>query len=81
MAIYGINFNGKSIPDGAAFRKFPKRIKLPGMGRGEYAELKGIGQSEIEKNAMLIQANNGHRNLHVEVRQTAGGLWYGIYVS
>jgi hypothetical protein len=79
--IYGLNFNGKHIPDGPAFRKFPKQIKLPGMGRGEYAHLKGIGQSTEERDLMLIQANNGHRALHVEARQTAGGIWYGVYVS
>lgn len=49
-------------------------------GRGwNWFELKGIGQSKEERDAMLIQANNGTRRLHVEERQTASGVWYGIY--
>lgn len=79
MAIYGLNFNGTHIPDGPAFRKFPKRIKLPGMGRGQYAVLRGIGQSPVERDAMFINMDNGKRCIHVEARQTAGGVWYGVY--
>jgi hypothetical protein len=78
--IYGLNFNGTQIPKGPAFRKFPERIKLEGMGRGQYARLHGIGQSEAERNAMVILANNTSRKIHVESRQTAGGVWYGIYI-
>jgi len=42
--------------------------------------LQGVGQSALECNLMLTQANNGHRKLHVEKRMTAGGEWFGIYV-
>lgn len=41
--------------------------------------LVGVGQSAEERDAMLIQANNGRRLLHVVERQTAAGPWYGIY--
>ena len=47
--------------------------------RGNRSRLVGIGQSEEEKQAMWIQASNGSRQLHVEPRQTAGGIWYGFY--
>jgi DnaJ-class molecular chaperone len=50
-----------------------------GKGKLRYF-LAGIGQSKEEKDTMLIVANNGRRKLHVEERQTVGGVWYGIYV-
>jgi hypothetical protein len=43
-------------------------------------QLKGIGQSLEERNAMLITADNGHRKLFTVSNKTAGGEWYGIYV-
>lgn len=76
--IYGINFNGTQIPD-AIRRKFVKQLKLPEMPRGYRASLVGVGQSEKERDDMLIQATNGHRKLHVVEKQTAAGIWYGIY--
>lgn len=45
----------------------------------EWFVLQGVCSSPEEKNAMLIQANNGHRKLHVETRKTAGHEFYGIY--
>lgn len=48
--------------------------------RGVRAYLAGVGQSEGERDAMIIQATNGHRELFVVPRQTAAGIWYGIYV-
>ena len=78
MAIYGLNFTETPIPAGVK-RHFPARLKLPGMARGEYALLQGIGQSERDRDAMLVQATNGSRRLHVEARQTAAGVWFGIY--
>jgi hypothetical protein len=79
--IYGRNFGAPAIPDTprTAFRKFKKRIRIEdGCGR-PHAELVGIGQSEQERDMMLVIATNGHRNLHVVSVQTAGGVWYGIY--
>jgi hypothetical protein len=46
---------------------------------GEHVELKGVGQSTDERDAMLVQANNGHHTLFVLPRQTPVGTWYGIY--
>lgn len=111
--VFGLNFNGTAIPDGPAFRKFPKQVKrlacnhnadfsfvTPRVGQKVlcslctesagtevtamktevvYFRLQGIGQSPDERDLMLIQANNGHRRLHVETRKTAGGNWFGIY--
>lgn len=51
-----------------------------GSGKVTY-ELKGVGQNEQERDAMLAQANNGHRQLHAEPRQTVNGIWWGIYVG
>lgn len=47
--------------------------------RGMRALLAGVGQSEEERDAMKIQMTNGSRMVHVEPRQTAGGIWYGFY--
>jgi DNA-directed RNA polymerase subunit RPC12/RpoP len=47
--------------------------------RGHRSRLVGVGQSESERDAMWIQATNGSRQLHIEPRQTAGGVWYGFY--
>lgn len=42
-------------------------------------ELKGVGQNAEERQAMVIQASNGRRWIHVENRDTPAGVWYGIY--
>lgn len=47
--------------------------------RGLRALLVGVGQSEEERDMMVIQMTNGHRMVHVEPKQTAGGVWYGFY--
>jgi len=76
--IYGVNFNGSEIPEGIK-RRFRERVKLPGMKRGEYAYLKGVGQSVAERDAMLVTMDNGRRKAVIEERQTLVGVWYGIY--
>lgn len=77
--IYGINFGGDPIPDGIK-RKFAahKKFSLP---KGVWASLQGVAQSEAERNAMVITATNGHRQIFVVERNTAGGLWFGIYCT
>ncbi len=77
--IYGLNFNGTQIPEGVK-RRFAERVKLPGMKRGEYAYLKGVGQSSVERDAMLAVADNQKRKVIIEERQTLNGVWYGLYV-
>ena len=72
--IYGLNFNGSHIPPGVK-RKFAQRIRVD----GQWFELKGVGQTEVERDAMLIAGSNGRRVLHVETRNTATGPWYGVY--
>lgn len=77
MAIYGLNFNRTEIPDGVR-RKFARKWRIAPR---VYLYLQGVGQSPEERDMMLVQANNGHRRLHVEVRKTPAGEWYGIYCS
>ena len=74
--IYGINFNGQPIPDGIK-RKFAREIRIRPKVR---AVLAGVGQSQTERDVMLVTASNGHRKLHVVERSTAAGTWYGVYV-
>ena len=90
--IYGLNFNETSIPLGVK-AKFAARVRIsrrimqtnPKTGRNEviypaiFAYLHGVGQSKMERDVMLLQADNGRRKLHVEERKTANGIWYGIY--
>lgn len=79
--IYGINFNGKHIPPQLK-KRFASYKKVDGLNleRGVYARLVGVCESTEEKDMMLSQADNGHRRLHVEVRNVVGGMVYGIYV-
>lgn len=75
--IYGLNFTSEPIPPGVA-RKFAKRIRLAPR---KYATLDGVAQSPEERDAMLEQGSNGHRTFTVVEKQTAGGVWFGLYVS
>jgi hypothetical protein len=79
--IYGLNFGGPDIPDipRSAFRKFKKRIVIPGETPRTIGTLVGIGQDAAERDEMVLVATNGHRQLYVLPVQTAGGTWYGIY--
>lgn len=74
MCIYGVNFNGTAIPEGFA-RKLAKRIKVNGV----WFYLKGVATDAEARDMMLVQANNGHRKLHVVERKTAGSPIFGIY--
>jgi len=75
--IYGINFNGQPIPD-TMRKKFAAQRKFD-LPWGQYAVLRGVGQSPEERNAMVIQATNATRRIWVIERKTAGGVWYGVY--
>lgn len=48
-------------------------------GESGMARLQGVAQSEQERDAMLEQANNGRRMVFSWAKQTAAGVWYGIY--
>ena len=74
--IYGINFNGNQIPPGYA-RKFRKEVKIDWLPRGHRYRLVGVADTIESRNAMLIQADNGHRLLHIETRRTGGPVLYG----
>lgn len=80
--IYGLNFNGTSIPPGIK-SKFKRRLRLAkrivGYSPAVFGLLQGVGQSVEERDIMLVQANNHRRRLHVEERKGADGTWYGIY--
>ena len=43
--------------------------------------LVGVGQSEAERDRMLLSGSNGSRRLHVVEVLTAGGYWFGIYAG
>lgn len=58
-----------------------KRVTSHSAVRGIRARLVGVGQSEEERNAMLMQISNGSRVIHIQSKQTAAGVWYGFYVS
>jgi hypothetical protein len=73
--IYGINFGAPTIPDGVR-RKFAASVS---PYQGHRLTLVGVAQSEAERDLMLLQANNGRRELYTVERQTAAGTWYGIY--
>lgn len=74
--IFGLNFNRTELPPGYA-KRFRKRLVLNGV---RY-QLQGIAESPLERDDMLVQATNGTRKLHVEVRRTAGPTLFGIYVA
>lgn len=77
--VFGLNFNSTHIPPGWK-RKFRDRVKIEWLTlRGSYYHLVGVATTKDDMHHMLIQANNGHRLLHVEERQAASGKCYGIY--
>lgn len=80
--IYGLNFNGTQIPQPAR-RKFKERIKIEWLPRGHYYRLVGVCDSLESVRGAFIQADNGHRLIHVEVRRapiSMTGKVYGIYI-
>ncbi len=83
--VYGLNFNGKHIPD-IAKACFSTRLKINQKTGKVYPVshhrscdyiLQGVCQTVEEVKAMIAQANNGHRGFHV--REAHG--WYGIYIG
>jgi len=82
--IYGINFNGSLIPDGVR-KKFAAYTDAKGRSVGADRScawrLIGVATSAQEKDAMLIQATNGHRKLRVVERKTAGASFFGVYAG
>lgn len=75
--IYGLNFNGTIIPDGVR-KKFKQKLRCPD---GRMADLQGVGQSGEERDVMVSVAQRPGRDLHIVSRQTAAGMWYGVYVK
>jgi hypothetical protein len=73
--MFGVNFNGLPIPQGWA-RRFRKSLRL----NGKTFRLAGVALNSTARDAMLIQATNGTRLLHVEKRHAASGDVFGIYV-
>jgi hypothetical protein len=60
-------------------RKFRAYARIEVAGKKVSARLVGVGQSPVERDAMLLQATNGRCALHVETRRTPAGPWFGIY--
>ncbi len=79
MAIYGLNFNRQPIPVEAP--KFAKRLdskfRAISANRGCTWFLQGVCQSQVELDAMLVQANNGYRQLW----HTSRNGWFAVYTS
>jgi hypothetical protein len=83
MAIYGLNFNGTRIPDTAP--RFAQRMKLRANGTSYSVGfdkacdfvLQGVCNTDAEADAMITQADNGHRKIHLIKRQG----WTAIYTG
>ena len=76
--IYGLNFNMTEIPSGWA-KRFRKRIPIKWLPRGQAYRLQGVATSWIEVCAMLHQAHNGRRLIHIEKRPFDKEFVYGVY--
>lgn len=81
--VYGLNFNGKQIPE--KVRKiFAKRVdsnELPGITKYKLP-LQGVCNDSGEVDQMKMQADNGHRTLRViGPRKRFGNTWFGIYCN
>lgn len=76
--IYGLNFNNTRIPDALA-RYFRKEMVLQGAFGKQRVRLQGVCETEEEKHAMTLTANNGKRPLHWETRHTTKGDVFGFY--
>jgi hypothetical protein len=89
MAIYGLNFNHSQIP--TEFKRlFASRLnskfKPVGADKGCTWLLSGVATSFADRDRMLDQATNGHRQLHVVEKMTGTkktGIYliFGIYVG
>lgn len=62
--IYGINFGATPLSEYPRIRAVPQTIKVE---KHPY-RLIGIATTAAEKDAMLVQADNGRRTLHVVSR-------------
>jgi hypothetical protein len=69
--IYGLNFNGTSIPDHLV-KRFAKQIS----GR---LRLHGVCTHKTEVDTMRMQTDNGRRQIKVVERHTKDGQIYGVY--
>jgi hypothetical protein len=76
--IYGWNFNSTPIPEPVK-KRFSQVKQINGFGR---ARLQGATDTKEELEAMLIQADNGHRSITwIGPRRIKDGDWYGVYCS
>ena len=77
--IYGVNFNNTHVPVHVWVR-FAKERR---SASGRKVRLQGVCNTAEERDAMLIIANNSHRDLCTarKPRRIAGEDWYPIYVG
>jgi hypothetical protein len=77
--IHGLNFNGTQIPP-EHWRLFRESILHPETR--VQMRLAGTCDSALERDQMLVQANNGHRKLFLVSRvNPTGVLIFAIYVG
>jgi hypothetical protein len=77
--IHGLNFNGTQIPP-EHWRLFRESILHPETR--VQMRLAGTCDSVLERDQMLVQANNGHRKLFLVSRvNPTGVLIFAIYVG
>lgn len=67
--IYGLNFNGKHIPEWFTFKPVQ-------TFNGQKASLVGVCETRDELDMMLSQANNGKRVLSYQNK----GNSFGVYI-
>jgi hypothetical protein len=77
----GLNFGAGPIAPAIA-KRFAKRTR-PAIVKSRYdwLYLQGVAQSIAERDAMILQADNGRRIIKVVPRKTAAGVWFGIYIG
>jgi hypothetical protein len=78
MAIYGLAVNGTHIPPELK-KRFAERIKLPHMGRGEYAHLQAVVESPKERDVVVAVGTRPGRGIHARSHRTPKGIIYGMY--
>jgi hypothetical protein len=78
--IYGLNFNGKEIPEIARKLFKPQRlVRSPAMHVSKF-RLMGVCNTIQEATLMKIQASNGHRRVLTSRDFDRDGLyWIAVY--
>ncbi len=71
---FGINFNGKPIPEHIR-AKFPQTVK----GDTGRLRIQGVASTTSDMAAMRVQADNGRREIVTRTKKVGEDWWFGIY--